>query len=98
MDYQLRYLELDCRLLADVFEEFRRVTHQEDKMDPAHFVTISMLSYSAALKWSNTKIELISVPEMFRDIEQCKRGGYSFTNKHLCQASNPYVNKNNTIA
>ena len=27
-DYQVRYLELDCRLLADVFEEFRRLTRK----------------------------------------------------------------------
>ena len=36
-DYQLRYLELDCRLLADVFEEFRRLTKKEDGLDAAHF-------------------------------------------------------------
>src|SRR5438552_5055320 len=91
-DYQLRYLELDCRLLADIFEEFRRLTREEDGLDAAHYVTISQLSYSSALKKCDIKIELIQDPEMYRDIEKCKRGGYAFVNKHFCKASNPYVN------
>ena len=36
-DYQLRYLELDCRLLADVFEQFRVLVKKEDGMDEVHF-------------------------------------------------------------
>src|SRR5271156_6742657 len=90
-DYQLRYMELDCRLLADVFETFRRLTKVEDGLDAAHFLTVSQLSYASALKKCNTKIELIQIPEMYRDIERCKRGGYAFVNKHFCKASNPYV-------
>ena len=90
-DYQMRYLELDCRLLADVFEEFRRVIMKEDQFDPLHFLTISMLSYSSALKWADSSIGLIKEEEMYRDVERCKRGGYSFVNKHWCMASNPYV-------
>ena len=90
-DYQLRYMELDCRLLADVFEEFRRLTMEEDGLDAAHFITVSQLSYDSALKKCGKKIGLIEMPEMYRDIERCKRGGYAFVNKHFCQASNPYV-------
>jgi hypothetical protein len=93
-DYQLRYMELDCRLLADVFETFRRLTKVEDGLDAAHFLTVSQLSYASALKKCDTKIELIKIPEMYRDIEACKRGGYAFVNKHYCEASNPYVNPN----
>ena len=91
-DYQLRYLELDCRLLADIFEEFRKLTREEDGLDAAQYITISQLSYSSALKKCNIKIGLIQEPEMYRDIEKCKRGGYAFVNKHYCKASNPYVN------
>src|SRR3981189_2786313 len=91
-DYQLRYMELDCRLLADVFETFRRLTKVEVGLDAAHFLTVSQLSYALALKKCNTKIELIKIPEMYRDVEECKRGGNAFENKHYCVASNPYVN------
>ena len=91
-DYQLRYLEMDCCILADVFEEFRRLTRKEDGFDPAHFITISQLSYASALKKCNTKIGLITDPEIYRDVERCKRGGYAFVNKHFCKASNHYVN------
>jgi hypothetical protein len=82
-DYQLRYMELDCRLLADVFEEFRRLTKEEDGLDAAHFITVSQLSYASALKKCDTKIELIKIAEMYRTIERGKRGGYAFVNKHL---------------
>ena len=95
-EYQLRYLELDCRLLADVCEEFRHVIMKEDSFDPLHFFTISMLSYSSALKWSNATIGLIQEEEIYRDVERCKRGGYSFVNKHWCVASNPYVGRSNS--
>src|SRR5438477_2138183 len=91
-DYQLHYLELDCRLMADVFEEFRRLTKKEDGFGAAHFITVSQLSYASTLKKCNTKIGLITDPEIFRDVERCKRDGYAFVNKHLCKASNPYVN------
>src|SRR5271156_1255278 len=91
-DYQLRYMELDCRLLADVFEEFRRLTQEKDGLDAAHYITVSQLSYASALRTCNVSIELIKIPEMYRTIEKCKRGGYAFVNKHYCKASNPYVN------
>ena len=96
-DYQLRYLELDCRLLADVYEEFRRLVKREDGFDPCHFLTISQLSYASALKWCGRKIGLIVDPEIYRDIEQCKRGGYSFVNKHHCVAQNKYANPSCTV-
>src|SRR5271156_1729412 len=83
-DYQLRYMELDCRLLAHVFETFRRLTKVEDGLDAAHFLTVSQLSYAA-------------IPEMYRDVERCKRGGCAFVNKHYCEASNPYVNQDKMI-
>src|SRR5271156_6846898 len=31
------------------------------------------------------------MPEMYRLIERCKRGGYAFVNKHFCQARIRYV-------
>jgi hypothetical protein len=83
---------MDCRILGDVFEEFRLLTRKEDGFDSAHFITISQLSYASALKKCNTKIGLITDPEIYRDVERCKRGGYAFVNKHFCKASNPYVN------
>ena len=91
-DYQLRYLELDYRILADVFKEFRNLTRKEDGFDGAHFITISQLTYASALKKCGMQIELIKEAEMYRDVEACKRGGYAFVNKHYCKASNPYVN------
>lgn len=35
---------------------------------------------------------------MYRDIERCKRGGYSFVNKHWCIASNLYVGRSSNTS
>jgi hypothetical protein len=39
-DYLHRYLELDCVLLADVFENFRETAQANTGLDPANFITL----------------------------------------------------------
>ena len=90
-DYMLRYLELDCRLLADVFEHFRRVIMEEDGLEVAYYMSIPHLTYASAFKFTKKSVGLILDPEIYRDVERCKRGGFCFVNKHWCKAKNPYV-------
>ena len=48
-DYLLRYLELDCLLLADVFENFRLTsTAHTGQLDPVNFITLPRYSFAAA--------------------------------------------------
>ena len=69
-------------LLADVFEEFRRVTLREDGLDPVHFVSLPSMSYTSAFKMTRETIDLIQDAEMYTTFERGIRGGLTFTNKH----------------
>src|SRR5271156_3192391 len=69
-EYMLRYLEMDVRQLADVYERFRALTKREDGLDGAHYMTVSQFSLSSALKLINRDIELCPDVEMYRLFEK----------------------------
>ena len=81
-DYMIAYLELDVILLADVFQEFRRVALEEDKLDPVHFVSLPAMSFKSAFKMTGETIHLLQDPEMYNIFERGIRGGLTFVNKH----------------
>ena len=81
-DYMIAYLKLDVFLLADVFEEFRRVALDEDKLDPVHFVSLPAMSFKSAFKMTKETIHLLNDPEMYNLFERGIRGGLTFVNKH----------------
>src|SRR5690348_4879067 len=57
-DYHNVYVMSDVMLLANVFEEFRLVSHTQYKLDPCHFFTTPCFSLHAALKLTGVKIGL----------------------------------------
>ncbi|CAB3980253.1 Gastrula zinc finger [Paramuricea clavata] len=69
-DYHDLYLETDVLLLADVFENFRKTCLENYKLDPAHYVSASGLSWDAFLKQSGEEIELVSDMDMFQFFEK----------------------------
>ena len=81
-DYTKAYLHLDIYLLADVFEEFRRVSKEEDELDPVHFISLPSLTYQSAFKFTGVEIELLQDIDMYRLFERGIRGGISFVNQH----------------
>ena len=83
-DYMLRYLELDCRLLADVFENFRRTTLDQFQLDAVNFITLPQLTFAAAFRFC--KVDLITEEDMYQFFEDGIRGGMCFVNKHLVTA------------
>lgn len=85
-DYMIAYLKLDVFLLADVFEEFRRVALNEDKLDPVHFVSLPAMSFKSAFKMTKETIHLLKDPEMYNLFERGIRGGLTFVNKHFIQS------------
>ena len=87
-DYQNLYMRLDVCLLADVFENYRKLSMRNYGLDPTHFFTSPSLSWNACLKTTKVKIDLIVDPEMSNFIDQGFLGGVSF-------ARNPYLKANN---
>ncbi len=55
-DYHWLYLKTDVLLLADVLENFRKMSVAHYKLDPANDLTAASLAWDAALL--QTKIEL----------------------------------------
>ena len=68
-DYHDAYLTLDTLLLADVFENFRRLGQETYELDAAHYVTGPGFCWDACLKYTGVTLDLITDPEMHLFIE-----------------------------
>ena len=86
-DYMRAYLKLDIVLLADVFEEFRKLALQQDGLDPVHFVSLPGFSYMSAFKMTGDTIHLLQDADLYSLFERGIRGGLTFVNKHYAVSS-----------
>jgi hypothetical protein len=84
-DYLLRYLEVDCRLLADVFENFRATIISDHLLDPANFITLPQLTFAAAFRQGECM--LLTDEDQYEFFEAGIRGGMTFVNTHYVKAS-----------
>ena len=90
-DYQNLYVMTDVLLLADVFEEFRRMSLSYYQLDPAHFYTTPGLTFQASLKHSKVSFELLTDVDMLLTIERGIRGGSSYIGCREALANNRYL-------
>ena len=94
-EYLECYLTVDITLLADVFNNFRKMIFNEFQLDPVKYISASSLSKDCALKYSKCKIENIKDVSIFNFVRKTVMGG-------LSDSINPYVKlddiKNETIA
>ena len=81
----------DVMLLADVFENFRKVCKENYKLDPAWYYTSPGLAWDAMLKMTEVELNLLSDPQMYLMIENGIRGGFSTITKRYAKANNPYM-------
>ena len=72
-DYTSLYVKLDTVLLADVFEQFRRLAFDQYGLDPAHCWTLAGYTWEAALKFTGMKLELITDPNIYLMVESAIR-------------------------
>ncbi len=92
-DYTDIYMNVDVVILTDIMENFREVALKMFKLDALHFYIVPGLSYSACLKMTNVKLELLTDPNMYLFIESAIRGGISLIFLHKVEANNPYLYK-----
>ena len=63
-------LTLDVLLLADVFENFRRMFLNYYELDSCNYYTLPGLSFNARLKMTKIELELLCDPEQFLFVEK----------------------------
>ena len=90
-EYHDLYLILDTVLLADCFQEFRKIILKEYGSEPCHFYSIPMLAWSACLKISDVKLDLITDVDMYNFLQDGIRGGMSCVNLRHAKANNKYM-------
>ena len=76
-DYLEAYLKPDVTLLADVFENFRAITHKPYGLDVAKYVSLPVFSFDAMLLQTKVDIQLITDLEQYNFIQSSIRGGIS---------------------
>ncbi|XP_078348426.1 uncharacterized protein LOC144633424 [Oculina patagonica] len=76
-DYHDLYVQTDVALLADVFENFRKICLEQYGLDPANYFTSPGLSWDALLKKTGVELELLTEVDMHLFIERGLRGGIS---------------------
>jgi hypothetical protein len=91
-DYHMTYLKTDVLLLADVFENFRKVCRSYYRLDPANYLSAPSLAWDAMLLLTGIELDLITNRKMLDVIERMKRGGLCFVgSKRHVKANNKYL-------
>ena len=89
------YLTSDITLLADIFNNFRKMIFNEFELDCVKYISAPSLSKDCALKYSKCKIEHIKDVTIFNFVRKSIMGG-------LSNSINPYIKlddiKTETIA
>ena len=93
-EYLECYLKSDITLLADIFNNFRRIIFDNLGLDCVEYISAPSLTKDCALKYSKCKIENIKDVSIFQFLRKSIMGG-------LSDSISPYVrldNINETIA
>ena len=90
-EYHDLYLKTDVLLLADVFENFRKVSMDNYGLDCCHYYTAPGLSMSACLKKTGVKLELLTQMDQLLFVEKGIRGGISTICNRHSEANNKYL-------
>ena len=94
-DYHNHYLITDILLLADVFENFTKMSLETYGLDPIHYYSLPGLSWDAMLKYTGVELELITDPDMHIMAEKSMRGGISNICHRYATANHPSMDTYN---
>ena len=81
------YLKSYVLLLADVFENLRKMCLKIYHLDPVKFILVLGLAWQAAFKKTEIKLELSTDIDILLTVEQGTRGG-------ICHAIHRYAKAN----
>ena len=87
-EYSECYLKSDITLLADVFNNFRKIIFNNLRLDSVKYISAPSLSKDAGLKYSKCKIENIKDVSIFQFVRKSVMGG-------LSDSISPYVKIDN---
>ena len=87
-EYLECYLKNDITLLADVFNNFRKIIFDNLGLDPVKYISAPSLTKDCALKYSKCKIENIKDVSIFQFVRKSIMGG-------LSDSISPYVKVDN---
>ena len=76
-EYLECYLKSDITLLADVFNNFRKIIFDNLGLDPIKYISAPSLTKDCALKYSKAKIENIKDVSIFQFVRKSIMGGLS---------------------
>ena len=74
-EYHDLFLKSDTLLLANVFENFRKICLKIYHLDPVKFLSAPGLAWKAALKKTEIKLESLTDIDMLLIVEKGIRGG-----------------------
>ena len=96
-DYHDLYVQSDTLLLADVFENFRKMCIKVYELDPAHFLSGPGLPWQAFLKRTKVKLELLTDVDMLLMVEKGIRAGTCHAIYRYAKASHKYMKNYNKV-
>ena len=92
-NYHDLYMNTDVLILADVFENFRKICMENYGLDPTWYYTSPGLSWDALLKMTKIELDLLTDTDMVLMFEKGIRGSVSMISKRYSKANNAYMDE-----
>ena len=85
------YFQRNTSLLANVFENFRKMCLKIYELNPAHFLSVPGLAWRATFKKIKVKLDLLTDTDMLLMVENSIIGGICHVIHRYTKANNKYM-------